>query len=146
VLDFGVIPARLSPVETRRWTNPSQPQTLYLAHMLLYFMAAFSLIFDFMNGSPYVTFMFGGFALVVILVFVASAAFGAYGIANERKWGYRLGIAAVVLRLLPNAWYLMHHFNALFNVWFLLDVVFPVALLLLLVHPMSRDYERIWFK
>ena len=28
----------------------------------------------------------------------------------------------------------------------LISFVFDVALVLLLVHPMSRDYQRIWFK
>ncbi len=28
----------------------------------------------------------------------------------------------------------------------LLSFVFDVALVLLLVHPMSRDYQRIWFR
>ena len=27
-----------------------------------------------------------------------------------------------------------------------ISFVFDVALVLLLVHPMSRDYQRIWFK
>ena len=32
------------------------------------------------------------------------------------------------------------------NVSLLVSFVFDVALVLLLVHPMSRDYQRIWFK
>ena len=32
------------------------------------------------------------------------------------------------------------------NVGLLISFVFDVALVLLLVHPMSRDYQRIWFK
>src|SRR5207244_9693301 len=37
--------ARLSAMETRRWVNPSQPQTLQIAVFLLYFNAAFTAIF-----------------------------------------------------------------------------------------------------
>jgi len=30
-------------------------------------------------------------------------------------------------------------------VQFLLTALFPVALFALLVHPMSREYQKIWF-
>ncbi len=40
----GRFPARLSAMETRRWTNPSQPQTLYMATFLLYIEAFFNVL------------------------------------------------------------------------------------------------------
>ena len=33
----------------------------------------------------------------------------------------------------------------LFNLRYLLLIVFPVALLIALVHPESREHQRIWF-
>jgi hypothetical protein len=36
--------------------------------------------------------------------------------------------------------------EAIFDVGFLISLVFPVALFALLLHPMSRDYQRIWFQ
>ena len=33
----------------------------------------------------------------------------------------------------------------LFDVSLLIQLLFPVAQLALLLHPMSRDYQRIWF-
>ena len=36
--------------------------------------------------------------------------------------------------------------GSILNLVFLISIVFPVALFALLVHPMSRDYQRIWFR
>jgi hypothetical protein len=125
-------------METRRWTNPSQPQTLYLAVILLYINAALGLI-----GA-----LFGfGLGLLGLLLIVGAVSAG-LGIANEKRWGYVLGVAlaslslflAVVLPLIVEGPLLV------FDPFFLINAVFPVALFALLVHPMSREYQRIWFK
>ena len=64
----------------------------------------------------------------------------AYGIANERRWGYGLGVAmaglAVVLALIGSAIFRRN----------IIGLMFDIALLALLLHPQSRDYQRIWFK
>ena len=122
-------------METRRWTNPSQPQTLYMAHIMFYINAAFTVLFS----GLIALFPFG------ILLVAASVAVG-YGIANERRWGYFFGIALVVLELLPYAYILVLKPSTLFNLAFILAVAWPVILFVLLVHPMSREYQKIWFK
>ena len=62
----------------------------------------------------------------------------AWAIANDRRWGWRLGIAAAVLNLLLELqWYGLGR---------PLGLVFPVVLLVLLVHPVSREHQRIWFE
>src|SRR3954470_3194224 len=71
-------PATLSAMQTRRWLDPSQPQTLQVAVFLLYAQAV-------------VTLLFGGFFLLVLVAKVAGIPAG-YGIANERKWAYGLGL------------------------------------------------------
>jgi len=112
-------------MESRRWVNPTQPQTLQIAVFLLYFNAIISAVF----GG-----LFNPFGLIVVL---GSAAAG-FGIANERKWGYGLGVA---MALLP--------FVAIITgraVVGLIGLLFDVALVALLLHPQSRDYQRIWFK
>jgi hypothetical protein len=119
-------------METRRWTNPSQPQTLYIATFLLYANAIIILIFAF---GP------------IALVLAAGDALGGFGIANEKRWGYILSVCVAVLGLLPlvlvilanGATYILHP-------EVLLAAVFPVALFALLVHPMSREYQKIWFR
>jgi hypothetical protein len=119
-------------METRRWTNPSQPQTLYIAHLLLYINAVISVILSGFNP--------------IIVLFAAGGALAAYGIANERKWGYYLGLVVAGLELLPAAIGLYGNVGLIFNINFLLAILFPVALFILLIHPMSREYQRIWFK
>ena len=72
------------------------------------------------------------------------ATIGAYGIANEQKWGYTVAVGASILQiLLLFAWAGSATFTELGP---LLDLIFYGALVALLLHPMSRDYQRIWFK
>ena len=58
-------------METRRWLNPSQPQTLQIAVFLLYIHAVFGVLF-------------GAFASLIGLALIAGSAGAGYGIANER--------------------------------------------------------------
>jgi hypothetical protein len=115
-------------MESRRWLNPTQPQTLQIAVFLLYLNGVFTLLFG------------GIFYAFGLLVGVGSIAAG-YGIANERKWGYGLGVA---MSLLPFALILATGGSILSGG--ILNLLFEVALVALLLHPMSRDYQRIWFK
>ena len=125
-------------VKTRRFVNPSQPQTLYSATFLLYFNAAFGLLF---GSSP--LFFFG---FLPGLVLTLGMAAGGYGIANEKRWGYYLGVGTAGLSLVPFAAYVVSNgLGSLFQLALLMSLVFPVALFVLLVHPMSRQYQRIWF-
>jgi hypothetical protein len=119
-------------METRRWTNPSQPQTLQIAVFLLYINAVLSVLLP----SYW----------LLTLASLAGAA-GAYGIANSRKWGYLLGCAAsgaevAMIVLLPLA---VFGIDEVFNLTFLISAMFPVALFCLLLHPQSREHQRIWF-
>jgi len=111
-----------------RWVNSSQPQTLYGATILCYIDAVFGLLGS--GGSP------------LLLAVAIGLGVGGFGVANEKRWGYAVAVAAAVIRL------------AILFLVFGLDVIgFPVILSLmfdallvgLLVHPMSRDYQRIWF-
>ena len=118
-------------METRRWLNPSQPQTLQIAVFLLYINAFFSVLGGYLGWIPW------GIALIVCMVG------GGFGIANEQKWGYGLGLAAAFSPFALRWLFLgpSHVLGANF-----INLMFEVALVALLLHPMSRDYERIWFK
>ncbi len=122
-------------METRRWTNPSQPQTLYIAVILLYVNAAMSLLF-------------GGFLNPIALVLIVGEVASGLGIANEKRWGYILGVgvASVGVLFALGLPILVDGVGALFSPVVLIGAIFPVALFALLVHPMSRDYQRVWFK
>jgi hypothetical protein len=118
---------------TRRWLNQTQPQTLVIAVMLFYLDAAFLGLFGVLGGGLST---FG-------LLFIVGFAGAGYGIANERKWGYWLGLALAGLRLLFVLRPMLTLGMAGIN---MLDLLFAGAKVGLLVHPMSREYQRVWFK
>ena len=77
------------------------------------------------------------------LMFIGLVMFpAAYAIANDRRWGWRLGVGAAALAVLLRLTSIVSHG---FTPIVLLILVFPVALLALLVHPISREYQRVWF-
>jgi hypothetical protein len=118
-------------METRRWINQTQPQTLVIAVLLLYIDAAFDVL-ALLGGG-------GRVPLLFLALMVGKVAAG-FGISNERKWGYYLGVAIAVLALLP---FLL--FGGLSGAA-IIPLMFAIARLALLLHPQSREYQRIWFK
>ncbi len=114
-------------VSDRKFVNQYQPQTLYIATVLLYISA----VFDLLTFSP-----------LLMLAAVLMAAAG-YGIANELRWGYSLGLAVVVFRLIL---LLVVAGTAVLGFPLILTLLFDVAMVALLAHPQSREYQRIWFK
>src|SRR5687767_882372 len=82
-------PATLGTMQSRRWLNPSQPQTLQIAVILLYMNAAFGLLLRsytaFWELARWIGVDAAEYAGVLSFVGMAVAAFG---IANEKKWGY----------------------------------------------------------
>ena len=119
-------------MERRRWLNPAQPQTLQIAVFLLYINAAFALI-QMVLAQQFP---------VIFLVTSLGQALAGFGIANERKWGYGLGIAMAFVPFALRFWLLGNPFEQ----WDVISLMFQVALIALLLHPQSRDYQRIWFK
>ena len=112
-----------------RWLNPAQPQTLQIVVFLLYFDA----FFDVLRGN---------FASPIGLAIIVGSVAAAWGIANEKKWAYGLavGIAGFGLVVL----YMIFGANVLNAEP--IGLMIAVAKLALLLHPQSRDYQRIWFK
>ena len=121
----------MTAMERRRFLNPAQPQTLVIAVYLLYLNAAF-LLFDLLRA--------GTFPILLLLLIVGGVVAG-YGISNERKWGYALGIAMAVFPFGLRFYYTSNPLSG--N---LLSLMFEIALVALLLHPQSRDYQRLWFK
>jgi len=115
-------------VNDNRFLNPHQPQTLYSAVILGYIEAFFNLV------------TFNG---LLILIGLGLAA-GGYGIANEKKWGYALAVGAAILQVLIVL--SIYGSDTFTNVFALLNFLFDAALVALLLHPMSRDYQRILFR
>ncbi len=69
-----------------------------------------------------------------------------YGVANERRWGYWLGIVLCGLSVFS---YLLVLFYAGLSLGFSLvgiNLLFTAVLMALYLHPQSREYQRVWFK
>jgi hypothetical protein len=111
-----------------RWFDRTQPQTLQIAVILMYINAAFTLLF-------------GGLFSRLGLLFVAGYVLAGYGIANEKKWGYVLGLVMAFLPFVVQIAVFHNPFAA--N---LITLMFEIALVALLLHRQSREYQRIWFK
>jgi hypothetical protein len=124
-------------VPRRRWLNPSQPQTLQIAVLLLYIDAVFGIL----------SLFGGGLAAAGSLAFLIAIGQGVagYGIVNEHRWAYLLGVVVAVLPLLIFALEVADLGLGSIGFFGLLNLIFEVALVVLLVHPQSRDYQRIWF-
>ena len=109
-------------LQSRRWINRYQTQTLVLGNVLLYMEGVFNIA----RGTF--------FALIGVCMLLAG-----YGIANDKKIAWKLGvvtsISSVLLRLA----------SQIGGVEMIFSLIFPVALLALLIHPLSREYQKIWF-
>lgn len=112
-----------------RWSNPSLPQTLQIGMFLLYIDAIFGVLFQRVFVFPI------GTALVI-----GSAAAG-LGIANEKRWGWQLGVAVSAIGVL----FAFLLFSATGVVGGGLSLLIAVAQFALLVHPQSRDHQKVWF-
>ena len=113
-----------------QWLDRSQPQPLYTANMLLYINAVFWVLALF-EGAGF----FGILAL--------GAIFAGLGIANEKKAGYWGGVVVAVLNFLFLVLILLVGGA---NIFLFINILFAAALLALLLHPLSRSYQHIWFK
>ncbi|MDA8271787.1 MAG: hypothetical protein M0Z39_10405 [Actinomycetota bacterium] len=120
-------------MDSPRWFDRSLPQTLQIATLLLYMNAILTILFS--PASPF-----------VLLPAVAEAV-GAFGIANAKRWGYILAVIGAAIPLL-----LLLIEAASFGTSFLslifsspLTLIFEIALLALLLHPQSREHQKIWF-
>lgn len=117
-----------------RWTNPSLPQTLQIAVLLLYITAFFGVLRGLIAiGHPLGVFLF----LTGLIAFA-----GAAGLVRERRAGYWLASLYAVLDVAGEVVGMLSEFSG----WDLIGLLLAVALVALLVHPMSRAYSRIWFR
>ena len=108
--------------------NRLLPQTLLTASLLMYFTIAFD-------------FLFGRVRYPVIGVITLAFLVGVLGIANERRFGYYIAVAAAGANALLEIWWVLA-----ISPRFILSLVFSAALFALLLHPMSREHQRIWFR
>jgi hypothetical protein len=127
----------MSAMERRRWVNPAQPQTLQIATFLLYFNAAFGVLAFIIRPGAY-----EGVWLLLALGVIAGQVLAGWGVANEFKWAYPLAVTMAVFPFLLRFFIIGNPFGGTD----ILSLMFEIALVALLIHPQSRDYQRIWFK
>jgi len=149
----------MTSLDRKKWFDRMQPQTLQIATWLLYLNGFFSLVslFDKTGYLGYMRYRFG-FGYLLGLVIVALHASGGFMMANDRKLGYRLAVAAAVVPFLVRFAAVRDvATNNFANVSLLdhliarplggstLSVLFDAALVALLLHRQSRDHQRIWY-
>jgi hypothetical protein len=119
-------------VNQYKWLNQFQPQTLVIGTMFCYIDAVFGFLFGVVSTS-----------FILALVTIAGLAIGGFGIANEKKWGYYLAVGAAVLQF---GMLIIVAGGEVLQFPLILNLFFDGALVALLLHPQSREYQRIWFK
>ncbi|MGF1597347.1 MAG: hypothetical protein ACFCVK_10545 [Acidimicrobiales bacterium] len=116
-----------------RWFNPSHPQTLQAAVILGYFSAVFGLL---NSGSA-----------LFLMLFIAVGV-GAFGSANNKRWGYvLLTVAAVAIALFWLVVFVTSIGQPIeFTLLRLNGTIFPTALAVAVLHPHTREYQKVWFE
>lgn len=142
----------MSSLDPRKWFDRLQPQTLQIATLLLYLNGFFALI-GLVDESDWIGFARvtkGGLGLVVGLAVVAAHVLGGFLMANDRRLGYWFGLAAAFSPFLLRFWVLAD-FEGI-GLWDrisgnnTLSLIFEVALCALLLHPHSREHQRVWYR
>ena len=131
-----------------RWWNPNLPQMLGIAVFLLYFnglIEALVLLGIINGGSPWGAMVFTvtdspELADVGQLLAVLAYIGGGLLIANSQKRGWVIGaVVAVGAAVAPFV------VATRFDLDLGLNWIFDLALAALLLHPQSREYQKIWF-
>ena len=147
-------------MEQRRFFNPTQPQTLQVAVFLLYANVVFALLFRTGGSGVYSVAVFSlgrgsiGASTATLIgnlltIFVVAGSFAAaYLMANEKKFGWRLAVSVAAAPLIALAVLILIGYPVRLPLFDAIDVnlLFDIALLVLLLHDQTRSYERLWFK
>lgn len=133
----------------RQWFDRMQPQTLQIATWLLYINAFFALV-ELVDGGGVLHYFRIRYAWGALLGLglVVAYVLGAYLMANEKKLGWRIAVGAAVAPFVLT----FVAYTELAAPWryrlfgaSILSFAFDVAVLALLLHPQSREHQRIWY-
>ncbi len=90
--------------------------------------------------------LLGGLSSLLAVLLIAGGVLGALGIANELRWGYNLAVVVTGIRVAFLAWIALRLGpGVVLDPNFLFAALIPIAMFVLVIHPMSREYQRIWF-
>lgn len=134
----------------RKWIDRMQPQTLQIATWLLYINGFFALV-ELIDGGGVLHYFRQRytFGFLLGLAVVALHVAGAFLMANERKFGWKLSVVAAVSPfVLTFVAYTQLNAPIRYRLFgaSLLSFAFDVAVLALLLHPQSKEHQRIWYQ
>ena len=140
-------------LDFKKWFDRLQPQTLQIATWLLYLNGFFALV-DWLSNSPttwigFARYRDGTLGTLMGLAIVVAYAAGGFLMANDRRLGWRLAVVAAFSPFLLRFWVLR---DVMTSTWDkltggrLISVIFDVALCALLLHPQSREHQRVWYR
>jgi len=84
-----------------------------------------------------------GAGLLMLMLIAIGLLIGGYGIANEKRWGYVVAVGAAILQV---GLLVLFYQLRVFGFPQIMNFMFDALLVALLLHPMSRDYQRLWFR
>lgn len=133
----------------RRWVDPSQPDLLQIATFIGYFRGIFTLLFGL--DLQFEVFPAEGLLRIVLAGLLAS---GAYLLSQRKRLGWQLLIVGAALPLIARLFVAFGirldggpDFEGLSPLEYdVIGLIFEVALLALLLHPRSRQYEKVWLE
>ena len=135
----------------RKWFDRLQPQTMQIATWLLYLNGFFALI-SFMDQRDWIGYARvdkGALGSLVGIIVLASFIGGGFLMANDRKIGYKLALVAAFSPFVLRIWILWSYsgFTALDKITGkdTIGFIFEAALCALLLHPLSREHQRVWY-
>jgi len=142
-----------SRLDFRKWFDRMQPQTLQIATWLLYINAFFALV-DWLGNDPgswigFARYRDGALGALVGLGIVVAYVAGGFLMANDRRLGWRIAVVAAFSPFLLRFWVLRDTFASTWDKLTggrLISVMFEVALCALLLHPQSREHQRVWYR
>ncbi len=134
----------------RKWIDRMQPQTLQIATWLLYINGLFALV-ELIDGGGVLHYFRQRytFGFLLGLAVVALHVAGAFLMANERKFGWKLSVVAAVSPfVLTFVAYTQLNAPIRYRLFgaSLMSFAFDVAVLALLLHPQSKEHQRIWYQ
>ena len=135
----------------RKWFDRMQPQTLQIATWLLYLNGFFALI-SFMDKRDWIGYARvdkGSIGSLVGILVLVSFIGGGFLMANDRKVGYKLALVAAFSPFALRIWVLWSAsgFSTLDKITGsdTIGFIFEAALCALLLHPHSREHQRVWY-
>jgi hypothetical protein len=144
-----------SDIDKRKWFDRMHPQTLGIATWLLYLDGVFATL-GFLDKSNEFGFLRVISPVTGIIGLASCLAFFGSGflMANGKLLGWYIGIAASFSPLLARFIISIHQQNLGYSISLadritggdLVGFMFEAAIVVLLLHPMSRSYARTWLR